>query len=119
MPGNQLRFESTGRPIFFGIEQLGETRVFLKKCEVFIIARMIAIFGAQFDGHLEILQSRIGFASETTGDVSAGDEIVDVVKKRCNAGIEVVQIGDDGNVRSARRVSASSWPVHWSARSKP
>ena len=37
---------------------------------------MIAIFGAQFDGHLEILQSRIGFASEA---IEGGERVMNVV----------------------------------------
>ena len=76
MPGNQLGFESAGRPVFFGIEQLGKTRVFLKKCEVFIVARMIAIFGTQLDGHLEILQSRISFAREA---IERGERLMNIV----------------------------------------
>jgi hypothetical protein len=76
MPGNQLGFESTGRPVFFGVKQLGEARVFLKKCKVFVIARVIAIFGAQLDGHLEILQSGIGFTSEA---IERGQRVMNVV----------------------------------------
>jgi len=47
---------------FFRIQQFREARVFLEEIEVFIIARVIAVGGAQFDGNFEIGESGIGFA---------------------------------------------------------
>src|SRR5579859_2822817 len=39
----------------------------------------------------------IGFGGDAAGNVVAGDEEIDVGKKRVDAGVEIVEIGDDGN----------------------
>ncbi len=63
MPRNWSRFESAGGAVFFGIEQFRETRVFLKKGEIFVIPCVIAIFRPELDGNFQIFHSGIGFAS--------------------------------------------------------
>jgi hypothetical protein len=37
---------------FFGVEEFGEARIFLKEGEIFVIAGVVAIFAAQVDGDL-------------------------------------------------------------------
>src|SRR5580704_15158747 len=55
---------SAGRTVAFRIEQLGETRVFLQKGEVLIVASVITIFGTQLDGYFQILHGGFGFAGK-------------------------------------------------------
>src|SRR5215469_17105204 len=53
-----------GKPVFLGVKQFGKARIFLKKREVFVVARVVAVFRAQLDGDLEVFECRVGFASE-------------------------------------------------------
>jgi hypothetical protein len=55
---------SAGRTVAFRIEQFGETRVFLQKGEVLIVASVITIFGTQLDGYFQILHGGFGFAGK-------------------------------------------------------
>ena len=43
----------------------------------------------------------IGLAGDAAGYVHACDEVIDVWEKGFDAGIELVEIGDNGNLRSA------------------
>src|SRR5579864_9484795 len=43
-----------GEAVFLGVEQFGEARIFLEEGEVFVVARVVAIFWAQLNGDLEI-----------------------------------------------------------------
>ncbi len=43
----------------------------------------------------------IGFAGDAAGNVFAGDQEVYVREKRVDAGIKIVEVGDDGNLRGA------------------
>src|SRR5215831_17026619 len=54
----------TPESLFLGIEQLGEARIFLKEREVFIVARVVAVFRAQLNGDLKVFQRGVGFAGE-------------------------------------------------------
>src|SRR6202140_1718249 len=62
--------------VFFGIEQLGEARIFLEEREVLIVARVIAILAAKLDGHFEILERGIPFSGEA---IESGQGIMKVV----------------------------------------
>src|SRR5690349_20984086 len=64
MPRNWPRFESAGSAVFFGIQQFGETRVFLQEREIFIVTRVIAIFRPEFDGNFQVFHGGIGLASQ-------------------------------------------------------
>jgi len=46
--------------------------------------------------------TQVIFGSEAARNISAGDEVVDVLQKRFTPGIEVVEIGNDGNACGAR-----------------
>lgn len=62
--------------IAFRIEQFREAGIFLQKSEVFIVARVIAILGPQFDGELEVLHGGFRFAGEAIeGGHGVNDEI--------------------------------------------
>ncbi len=76
MPTNCSRFESAGGAVFFGIEQFGETRVFLKKGEIFVISCVIAIFRPKLDGNFQIFHGGIGFAGEA---IKSRERIMNVV----------------------------------------
>src|SRR5260370_26065459 len=41
---------------------------------------------------------------EATGDISAGDEVVDALQEGFHAGVEFIYVGDDGNAGGARPV---------------
>ena len=43
------------RTVSLRVEQLGEARIFLQESEIFIVARMVAIFGPQLDRDFQIL----------------------------------------------------------------
>src|SRR5215472_7406412 len=58
-----LRFLAD-KPVFLGVKQLGEARIFLKKREVFVVARVVAVFRAQLDGDFEVFECRVGLARE-------------------------------------------------------
>jgi len=49
----------------FGIEQFGEAGIFLEKCKIFIIARVVAVFRAQLDRCFQILHRGFGFPGKT------------------------------------------------------
>lgn len=55
---------SAGRAVLLRIEQLSEARILLQEGEVFIVARVIAVGGAQLDGQLQIGERGIGLAGE-------------------------------------------------------
>jgi len=55
---------SAAEAVFFRVQQFGKAGVFLEEGEVFIIARVVTVFGAELDGNLEIGHGGIGFASE-------------------------------------------------------
>jgi hypothetical protein len=55
---------SVGGAVFFRVKHFGEARVFLEEGEVFVVARVIAIFGAKVDGDFEIFHGGVGFAGE-------------------------------------------------------
>src|SRR5882724_2627522 len=65
-----------GEAIFLWIEQFGEAWVFLEEREIFIVARMIAIFRTQLNRHLQIGQRGISFAGEA---IEGGQRVVNVV----------------------------------------
>ena len=46
--------------------------------------------------------AEVGFAGEAGGNVAAGDEVVDQREKGIDAGVEFVEIGDDGNACFSR-----------------
>src|SRR5690348_17417512 len=48
----------------FRIKKLSEARIFLKKSEVLIVSRAIAIIGAQLVGDFQICHRGFGFASQ-------------------------------------------------------
>jgi len=54
--------KSAGDPVFLRIQKLSETGIFLEESEVFVIARVIAVFRTQLNGDLEIGHGGIGFA---------------------------------------------------------
>jgi hypothetical protein len=64
------------RAIFFRVQQLGETRIFLKESEVFIVAGVIAIFRFKLNGDLEIGHGGIRFAGQT---IERGQSVMNVV----------------------------------------
>ena len=68
--------ELAGEAVFLRIEELGEARIFLEESEIFIVAGVITVFRAQLDGHLEIGQSRIGFAGKA---IERGQRVVNVI----------------------------------------
>ncbi len=43
------RRKLTARTVSLRVEQLGEARIFLQECEIFIVARMVTIFGPKLD----------------------------------------------------------------------
>ena len=61
------------------VEQFGEARVFLQKREIFIVARVIAIFRAELDGNFQILHRRFRFAGKA---IESGHGVNDVVRFR-------------------------------------
>src|SRR5467141_3190622 len=65
-----------GEAVFLRIEQLGEARVFLEESEILVVARVIAVLGAQLNGDLQIGQSGIGFAGEA---IERSQRIVNMV----------------------------------------
>src|SRR5207302_1782621 len=52
------------KPVFLRVEQFGEARIFLEEGEIFVVARVVAVFRAQLDGDLEVLECGVGFAGE-------------------------------------------------------
>lgn len=69
-----------GRTVFFGIEHFGEARVFLEEGEIFVVASVISIFGAELDSDLQIFHGGVGFASKA---VESGESVVNVVSFGC------------------------------------
>ena len=67
---------SAGGAVFLRIEQLGEARIFLEESEIFVVARVIAIFRAQLDGDLQIGHGGIGFASEA---IERGQRVMNMI----------------------------------------
>ena len=51
--------------VFFRIEEFGEARIFLEEGKIFVVARVVAIGAAKFDGDFQIGERGVGFASET------------------------------------------------------
>ena len=68
------------RAFFFRVEHFGEARIFLKEGEVFVVARVIAIFGAQIDRDFEIFHGGVGFAGEA---IERGQRVMNVVGFGC------------------------------------
>src|ERR1700761_670447 len=58
------------------IEELGEARIFLQEGEVFVIARVVAIFGPELNRDAQILHGGIGFAGEA---IERGHRVHNVV----------------------------------------
>ncbi len=69
-----------GRTVFFGIEHLGEARVFLEEREIFVVPRVISIFGAELDSDLQIFHRGVGFTRKA---VESGESVVNVVGFGC------------------------------------
>src|SRR6202007_90865 len=46
--------------------------------------------------------AQVGFAGDAAGNVAAGDEVIDQREKGVDAGVEFVEIGDDGDACGAR-----------------
>ncbi len=71
MPGTMLhgifhrwRRNLTGRILSLRIKQFCKAGVFLKESEVFVVARVVAVFRTQLNGNLQIFHRRIRFARE-------------------------------------------------------
>ena len=45
--------------------------------------------------------AQIGFAGDAAGDVAAGDKVIDQREQSVDAGVELVEIGDDGDACGA------------------
>ena len=56
-PLQKAQLALAGGAVFLRIEQLGEARVFLEESKIFVVARVIAVFGAQLNGDFQIGQS--------------------------------------------------------------
>src|SRR5580700_4046307 len=54
-----------GVAFFFGEEELGEARFFLRERKVFVVARVKAIFAAQLNGDFQVGHGGVGFAGQT------------------------------------------------------
>jgi hypothetical protein len=52
--GQEKHESSAGGAVLLRIEQLRKARIFLEESEIFIVARVIAVFRAKLNGHLEI-----------------------------------------------------------------
>src|SRR5712672_1840679 len=50
--------------VLFRIEQFGEAGIFLEESKIFVVARVVAVGAAQFDGDFQIGQRGIGFAGK-------------------------------------------------------
>ena len=70
---------SARRTVSLRVEQFSEARVFLQKREIFIVARVIAIFRAELDGNFQILHRRFRFAGQA---IESGHGVNDVVRFR-------------------------------------
>jgi len=46
-----MQRNSARRTVSLRVEQFSEARIFLQKCEIFVVARVIAIFRAELDGN--------------------------------------------------------------------
>ena len=77
--GQEIQRGSAGSAIFLRIEKLGEARIFLEEGEVFIVARVIAVFGAKLDGNFKIRHRRIRFAGEA---IECSQRVVNVIRFR-------------------------------------
>ena len=67
---------SAAEAVFFRVQQFGKAGVFLEEGEVFIIARVVTVFGAELDGDLEIGHGGIGFAGKA---IERRERVVNVV----------------------------------------
>ena len=70
---------SAGGAVFFRVEQFGEARIFLQEREIFIVARVIAVRGAEFDCDLQIRKRGIGLAGEA---IERGERVDNVIRFR-------------------------------------
>jgi hypothetical protein len=66
----------TRRTVSLRVEQFGKAWVFLQEREIFVVARVIAIFRAQLDGNLQILHCGIRFAGEAIERSHRVDDVV-------------------------------------------
>src|SRR5439155_23988145 len=46
--------------------------------------------------------AEVGFAGDAAGNVAAGDEVIDEREKGIDAGVQIVEVGDDGDACFAR-----------------
>src|SRR6476646_6844011 len=72
---------SAGGTVFLRVQKFRKSRIFLEEREVFIIARVVAVFRAEFNGYLEIRHSGIGFTCEA---IKSRKRVMNVVRfRRC------------------------------------
>jgi len=65
-----------GGAVFLRVEEFGKARILLEESEIFVVAGMVAIFGAKLDGDFEIGHGGIGFAGEA---IKSGKSVVNVI----------------------------------------
>ena len=72
--GRKLRLGA--RTVSLGVEQFGESRVFLQECEVLVVAGVVAILGTQLNCDFQILHGGFRFAGKA---IERGHGVHDVV----------------------------------------
>jgi hypothetical protein len=55
--------ESAAGGFALGVKQLGKAGIFLQKRKILIVARVVAVFGAQLDSDLQVLHRGFRFSS--------------------------------------------------------